>query len=290
MMTAGTLPRHKSTPWFRPPEVGSNEGTSSAQRDLWHFATQSSLKLLIDINTRRIACDAIFMRGRTRYRSIVLIRLQDRKNEGCSAAANNKNEVMKDRAIWKFEMASEVTIPWAHGETENERMPSMRGWRNRLEATMLREELFHHHVSDDHEKLPYDHGRTTKSVAVLERQNAELRACNDLLEEEIRRLRKAFAPRLLFPLSWHLNRGETSVLACLYVSPDGFRSTAMLSTCAETFSADSDGAKVVSARIFNLRNKLRPFGIRLITRHGEGYLLPPDSRVIIETALKKENA
>ena len=156
---------------------------------------------------------------------------------------------------------------------------------------MLREEHYRHHVSDDgHEKLPYDYGRTTKSVAVLERQNAELQARNDLLEEEIRQLRKACAPRLLFPLSWHLNRGETSVLACLYVSPDGFRSTAMLRTCAETFSADSDGAKVVSVRIFNLRNKLRPFGIRIITRHGEGYVLPPDSHAIIEAALKKENA
>jgi hypothetical protein len=64
----------------------------------------------------------------------------------------------------------------------------------------------------------------------------------------------------------------------------------MLKTCAETFSADSDGAKVVSVRIFNLRNKLRPFGIRIITRHREGYVLPSDSHAIIEAALKKENA
>jgi DNA-binding response OmpR family regulator len=157
---------------------------------------------------------------------------------------------------------------------------------------MLREVQHGRHVSDDGlQELPNDPGRTTKSAdAVLERQNAELRARNDLLEEEIRQLRKTLAPRLLFPLSWHLNRGETSVLACLYVSPDGFRSSVMLRTCAETFSADSDGAKVVSVRIFNLRNKLRPFGIRIITRHGEGYVLPPDSHAIIEAAVKKESA
>ena len=102
-------------------------------------------------------------------------------------------------------------------------MPSTRGWCNRLEAMMLREEYYGRHVSDDGlEKSLNDYGRSAKCTDDLERQNAELLARNDLLEEEIRQLRKAFAPRLLFPLSWHLNRGETSVLACLYVSPDGF--------------------------------------------------------------------
>jgi hypothetical protein len=123
----------------------------------------------------------------------------------------------------------------------------------------------------------------------IEQQNAELRDRNELLEGQIRQLRKTLAPRLLFPLDWRLNRGETTVLACLYASPDGFRSNSMLKTCAESFSATSDGYEVASVRIFNLRNKLRAFGIRIITRHSEGYILPPDARKIIEAALKKEN-
>lgn len=158
---------------------------------------------------------------------------------------------------------------------------------------MLKDEHYGHRVSDDGlEKLLNGHGRAVPEGVgrALERQNAELRARNDLLEEQIRQFRKTLAPRLLFPLKWRLNRGETSVLACLYVSPNGFRSSAMLKMCAEIFSTDSDGTKVVPVRIFNLRNKLRPFGIRIITRHGEGYILPPDSHAIIEAALKQECA
>jgi hypothetical protein len=123
----------------------------------------------------------------------------------------------------------------------------------------------------------------------VERQNTELRDRNELLEEQIRKLRKTLAPRLLFPLDWHLNRGETTVLACLYTSPDGFRSNIMLKACAESFSANSDCYQVASVRIFNLRKKLRRFGIRIITRHSEGYILPPDAHKIVEAALKKEN-
>lgn len=122
----------------------------------------------------------------------------------------------------------------------------------------------------------------------MEQQNAQLRDRNELLEGQIRQLRKALAPRLLFPLDWRLNRGETTVLACLYTSPDGFRSNHMLKACAESFSATGEGYEVASVRIFNLRNKLRAYGIRIITRHSEGYILPPDSRKIIEEALKKE--
>lgn len=148
------------------------------------------------------------------------------------------------------------------------------------------------HVSDADLEIVTNRPRSndSRSVDRAQRENAELLARNDLLEEEIRQFRKTIAPRMLFPLGWHLNRGETSVLACLYASLDGFRSSAMLKTCAEIFSADSDGGKVVSVRIFNLRNKLRLFGIRILTRHGEGYILPSDSHAIIEAALKKENA
>jgi hypothetical protein len=123
----------------------------------------------------------------------------------------------------------------------------------------------------------------------VERQNAQLRDRNEELEEIIRKLRKTLAPRMLFPLDWHLNRGETTVLACLYTSPDGFRSNVMLRACAESFSANSDSYQVASVRIFNLRKKLRPFGIRIITRHSEGYILPSDAHKIVEAALRKEN-
>lgn len=135
----------------------------------------------------------------------------------------------------------------------------------------------------------YADRRSPANNNAVELQNDRLRDRNDLLEGQIRDLRKSLAPRLLFPFDWRLNRGETTVLACLYTSPDGFRSNILLKTCAESFSSNSECNQVASVRIFNLRKKLRPFGIRIITRHSEGYILPPDAHKIIETALKKEN-
>jgi hypothetical protein len=121
-----------------------------------------------------------------------------------------------------------------------------------------------------------------------ERQNAELQNRIDLLEEEIRLIKKALMPRLLFPLKWNLNRGETTVLACLYTSANGFRSNELLRAVA-ILSDAADGNTLAPVRIFCLRNKLRPFGIRIVNRHSEGYILPPDAHALIKAALKEES-
>jgi DNA-binding response OmpR family regulator len=105
-------------------------------------------------------------------------------------------------------------------------------------------------------------------------------------EEQLRRIKRAIVPRLLFPEEWKLNRGETSTLAALYSSPDGFRSNEMLKACALIFSGSiSNDPSVVSVRIHQLRMKLPP-AIKIITRHAEGYYLPPESKALIRDALE----
>jgi DNA-binding response OmpR family regulator len=126
------------------------------------------------------------------------------------------------------------------------------------------------------------------TTPTVEQQNAELKDRVDTLEEEIRQIRKALMPRLLFPLAWNLNRGETAVLACLYTSPDGFRSNEILRATA-ILSMDANGANVAPVRIYNLRKKLGPLGVVITNRPGEGYVLPAQSREIIKAALKRES-
>ena len=109
----------------------------------------------------------------------------------------------------------------------------------------------------------------------------------ELLEMQLWQVKKAVMPRLLFPIAWGLNHGETALLAALYTSPDGFRTSEMLATCLDVFKSrnmhDCNGV-----RIHSMRKKLRPYRIRIVTRHKEGYVLPPDSRRIIADALAKE--
>ena len=106
------------------------------------------------------------------------------------------------------------------------------------------------------------------------------------LEEEIRQLRDACAPKLRFPLSWNLNKGEATVLACLYTGPNGFQSMEVLSRCQDLGHYSLETLNTTSSRICNLRRKLRPFGVRIFTRFREGYELPSNSREIIKLALE----
>ena len=124
-------------------------------------------------------------------------------------------------------------------------------------------------------------------VSHLEQQNIALREKIDLLEEQIRQLRKTLIPRILFPLEWQLNRGESGTLASLYTAPDGFRSTETLRAASDLFGHGS-GAQIVGVRIYTLRAKLRPFGIQIETRFAEGYQLSLTNRLLIKDAIEKE--
>lgn len=108
----------------------------------------------------------------------------------------------------------------------------------------------------------------------------------DVLEEQLRQLRNALMPRLLFPELWNLNRGESSILASLYTSPNGFRTKAALQACCEVFLHEMPSADSINVRIRRLRVKLKHHRIVITTRFGEGYLLSIDSISIIRAALE----
>lgn len=134
----------------------------------------------------------------------------------------------------------------------------------------------------------------TKNVTAFRQSSgnveAMLREQVDLLTEQLRQIKKALMPRLLFPLEWELNRGETSILASLYASPDGFRSKEILRTAAEIFCASEDGPadSTVSVRVSAINKKLRPRGIEVSNRHSEGYYLSKDARARVKRALDSE--
>jgi len=110
----------------------------------------------------------------------------------------------------------------------------------------------------------------------------------ELLEDQLRQLRHAMMPRILFPERWKLNRGESSILASLYAAPDGFRSQPMLQVCFEVFARSEPGIAIVGTRICSLRKKLKQYGIKINTRFAEGYYLSKESISIIKAALESE--
>jgi DNA-binding winged helix-turn-helix (wHTH) protein len=124
--------------------------------------------------------------------------------------------------------------------------------------------------------------------------NADLVERNETLELQLRAMRKAFAPRLLFPMEWRLTPTEAVVLECLYKSPDGFRSNDQLAACSYSYVKKGErlpeGGAGMAAHVCKLRRKLRPYRICILTVHWEGYRLPPDSRKIISAYLRQEES
>ncbi|GJD97740.1 hypothetical protein [Methylobacterium iners] len=109
----------------------------------------------------------------------------------------------------------------------------------------------------------------------------EMRARIEELEEENRQLREQLVPRLVFPKIWKLSRQQSRMLAAIYnadqCSWERLRS-AVLGLDGE------QSEKHIQAVLCNVRRRLTPFGIVIVTVWGQGVRLDPDSRVLIQQA------
>ncbi|WP_375454808.1 hypothetical protein [uncultured Methylobacterium sp.] len=104
------------------------------------------------------------------------------------------------------------------------------------------------------------------------------------LEETIRQMRAAFAPRMAFPAAWKLKPRDAGILAALYAARGSHVSSEAMILWVEgaaSLSIDVDARCWVGA----LRTKLQPLGIAIEVRPGCGYSLTPAGRAVIAAAI-----
>ena len=113
---------------------------------------------------------------------------------------------------------------------------------------------------------------------------AALRVRIEELEEEIRQLKAAFAPKVGFPLSWRLDERESAILSALFHTKGSYVTPDALLLLLVRYEDDAD-ERTTRTWIGRLRHKLKPRGITIVTRATQGYALKVAGRAILAEAL-----
>lgn len=112
-------------------------------------------------------------------------------------------------------------------------------------------------------------------LRVVETENEELRERIARLEAELWGL----AP---MPVELRLTGKEEKVLGCLMQRPEASRDAIMLALYGNAPSGDDEPEiKIVDVFVFNVRKKLKPFGIEIGTHWGHGYFLDAKAKAAI---------
>lgn len=113
---------------------------------------------------------------------------------------------------------------------------------------------------------------------------AALRTRIEELEEEIRQLKAAFAPKVGFPLSWKLDERETAILSALFHTKGSYITSEALLLLLVRYDDDADEG-TIRTWVGRLRRKVEPLGVTIVTRHQQGYALETAGRAIVAGAL-----
>ncbi len=103
-------------------------------------------------------------------------------------------------------------------------------------------------------------------VAMLERENDELR-------ERIRTLEGALGCRLEVPLALGLTPKEGRLLGVLLSREFVTRETAMVALYGMLADGEEAQPKIIDVFICKIRRKLKPYGIALRIKWGQGYFM-----------------
>lgn len=107
-------------------------------------------------------------------------------------------------------------------------------------------------------------------LEVVEAENATLR-------ERIRTLEAALCETPPLPFEWGLTASEARVFGVLVNRPVASKD-AVMAALYRDLGKDEAAAKIADVFICKLRRKLKPFGIIIKTRWGEGWYLEPPTR------------
>lgn len=100
---------------------------------------------------------------------------------------------------------------------------------------------------------------------------------NDRLRERVRLLEEALTGGVALPVEWPLTPSERRVFGVL-VNRELATKTAVLAALYGDVGKDEPEIKIIDVFVCKMRRKIRPYGILIHTRWGEGYYLDPDTR------------
>lgn len=107
---------------------------------------------------------------------------------------------------------------------------------------------------------------------------------NDLLRERIAQLEGLLGHNFLCPVEWRLTCSENRVFGTL-MARDLATKEAILAALYRDVGKDEAEIKIVDVFVCKLRKKIKPFGIEVHTRWGEGYYLLPETKSRIRESL-----
>mgnify|MGYP002831762714 FL=1 len=104
-----------------------------------------------------------------------------------------------------------------------------------------------------------------------------LRDENERLRARIDELEHALFRDVSLPIEWRLTVQEARVFGVLVTRSLATR-TAILAALYDDLGRDQAEAKIADVFVCKIRKKLKPFGIEIHTRWGEGWYLDEDQR------------
>lgn len=106
---------------------------------------------------------------------------------------------------------------------------------------------------------------------------SRLRAENQRLKDDLEAFRQEFlGDYIMFPRKWRLTQSEERIFACLLANRRTTRQ--QLLTAAYRFGSDEPDTKIIDVYICKIRQKLKPYGIEIMTIWGIGYFIEEPRR------------
>lgn len=98
----------------------------------------------------------------------------------------------------------------------------------------------------------------------------------EIARERITQLERALGVHFAAPLCLGLTRKQAQLLGVLMARP--IVNHDVLFTALYSAKPHAPGSGVIAAHIFHLRNKLKKFGIEIMTKSWEGYYMTPEMK------------
>lgn len=126
--------------------------------------------------------------------------------------------------------------------------------------------------------------------AIRERYIAALEDENETLRERVRQLETLLGSRQTIPLIFGLTAHEERLIGMLLVREHMSRTQLLESMYGHLPAGDEPGPKIIDVWVCKMRQKLKPFGIKVQTKWGSGYYLDKEGKARLQKYLEAEGA